>query len=398
MARRSRWAYIIVALAVVGLLVAESNGPRRLPGALAPVRAPSTAPPAGAEPVASTQPSVGAAPRRPGKPGSFTIAATGDILPHRSLLLTLQRRTGELDIDGSFEEIKPLISGADLAICHVEGAMLAEGERLRPSEILGTPPVWLREIKRAGYDRCSTASNHSLDGGLPGVDATVAAFAEYGLGQSGVASSAETVLPALETVNGIRVAHLSYTYGFDYGRLPADEPWRANVIKPQRIIADAKAVRAKGADVVILSLHWGNTQWIKQSPFQLSVAEEVTRSGQVDLIIGAHTHLIQPISQVNGVWVVWGMGDLLTNHPVNRKWGPGTQDGIIVTSTIRRAADHRIVVERPVAHPTWCDKQHGYTVRLAAPGERASGLPAATIRGLDQSYARTKRVLGAFLP
>ena len=189
--------------------------------------------------------------------------------------------------------------------------MLAEGERLRPSEILGTPPVWLREIKRAGYDRCSTASNHSLDGGLPGVDATVAAFAEYGLGQSGVASSAETVLPALETVNGIRVAHLSYTYGFDYGRLPADEPWRANVIKPQRIIADAKAVRAKGADVVILSLHWGNTQWIKQSPFQLSVAEEVTRSGQVDLIIGAHTHLIQPISQVNGVWVVWGMGDLL---------------------------------------------------------------------------------------
>lgn len=401
----------MIGVAVVGLLFADRDdaGPALSTPAGAPVDEPGGGP-SPTTPAASGAAVVGvdaavtdssspdpAVDQPPAKPGSFTIAASGDILPHRSLLLTVQQRTGELDIDGSFEEVRPLISAADLAICHVEGALMFEGEQLRPSQILGTPPVWLREIKRAGYDRCSTASNHSLDGGMRGVDATVDNFAKYGLDQSGVAKSAETVLPEVVEINGIGVAHLSYTFGFDHGRLPANEPWRANLIKPERIIADAKAMRKKGAEVVILSLHFGGSQWPKPSPYQLRVADAVTRSGQIDLIIGAHSHVVQPIEKVNGVWVAWGMGDFLSNHPVNKSWGPATQDGIIVTATIRRNAKGAIVVERPVAHPTWCDKRHSYTVRLAAPGERSAGLPEATVTALDASFARTKRAVGDFL-
>ena len=415
----------MIAAAVVALVVAEreSDGGRGMvrevssPAASAttPLAAPATpAPPvgnslvAGAAPVGSlsdvgtadatapdaTDPTL--APHTT-TPGRFTLLATGDIMPHRSLLTRLQRTNGSLAIDGAFSDIRPMVSAADLAICHVEGAVLAPGEAIRPSHVLGTPAVWLKEIKRAGYDRCSTASNHSLDGGAAGVDATVEAFARYGLGQSGVAASEATRLPKVFTVNGVRVGHLSYTYGLDHGRLPKGEPWRANIIDPAAIIADAKALRADGAEVVVLSMHWGNTQWRDPSPDQLRWADAITESRQIDLILGSHTHLLQPIDQVNGVWVIWGMSNLLSNHPVNPKWTAATQDGAIFTVEIRRASSGAISVSRPEVHPTWCDKDHGYRVRFAAPGEQADGLPASTVKALKASMQRTRLPLNDYL-
>ncbi len=413
MQRQSRWAYLVVGVAVIGLLAAESEraglDARYSPDASVASGQPSSAQPAlgeavittdaGARPLTTervtTEPEPAITARS--RPGQFVLAASGDILPHSTLLKRLVRTKRSMDIDGSFEEVRGMLSRADLAVCHIEGAMLRDGEPIRPSDILGTPPVWLREVKRAGFDTCSTASNHSLDGGAGGVDATVGAFDTYGLHQAGVAASADTVMPKLLRINGVRVAHLSYTYGLDKGVLPPGQPWRANLINTTRIIADAVAARAAGAEAVVVSMHWGNTQWVKPSPEQLRVADALTKSGQIDLIVGTHTHLIQPISKVNGVWVLWGLGDFLTNHPVNPHWQPATQDGVIVEVPFRRTSGHRVVVGTPVAHPTWCDKDHGYRVRLAAPGERAADLPAATRRALDQSYARTAAVLKGFV-
>ena len=411
MGRGNRGAILIVAAAAVPLVVGLTQREQALPllaeaprTTVARPASPTTGAPAPAEQPADAAAATDPAPKvvrpkgRPGKPISFSVVATGDILPHKTMLTRLKRTTGAVDVDGTLEDIRPMISGADLAICHIEGALLAPGEAIRPYYILGTPPVWLREVKRAGYDTCSTASNHSLDGGTKGVDATVNAFAEYGMHQSGVATSEETRLPGLLTVKGVKVAHLAYTYGLDHGRLPKGEPWRANLIKAERIIADAREMRARGAEVVIVSMHWGNTQWSKLSPYQEQVGRAITASGQIDLIVGHHSHLLQEISQRNGVWVLWGLSNLLSNHPVNKNWGAATQDGVIVEVTIRRDADGTIVVERPVAHPTWCDKARDYRVRFVQPERRAAGLPAQTVSGLNLSWKRVQRVLGPFLP
>lgn len=415
MQRKSRWAYGVIGLAVTALVIAKPTAqdtPTLSMGSMSTddsatdfARDPSsdqlTAESEGSlEPVRSDEASFDTSVPEPATPaarGSFTIAVSGDILPHSALLKRLKAKNQSLDIDGAFEEIRKIVGSVDLGICHIEGALMYPGESIRPRHQLGTPPIWLREVRRAGYDRCSTASNHSLDGGAKGIDATVSSFDEYGLGQSGSASSAGSVLPEVFKVNGIKVAHLSYAYGFDSPALARREPWRANKIDPARIVADAKAMRAKGAEVVILSLHWGNSQWIRPSAYQQRVAEAVTRSGQVDLIVGHHAHVVQPISQVNGVWVVWGLGDFISNHPANPAWGPNTQDGVIVTVRLTRQTNRTVTVDAPVAYPTWCDKGRGYRIRLAAPGQRAKDLPASLIRALDASYRRTKATLGRFV-
>ena len=96
-----------------------------------------------------------------------------------------------------------------------------------------------------------------MDRGTKGIDATLDALDAAGLGHTGMARSPEESLPSHVVVNGVRVAHLSYTFGFNGLSLPRAEPWRSNLIEPQRIIAEARQAKADGAEFVVLSLHWG---------------------------------------------------------------------------------------------------------------------------------------------
>jgi poly-gamma-glutamate synthesis protein (capsule biosynthesis protein) len=87
----------------------------------------------------------------------------------------------------------------------------------------------------------------------------VTALEVAGVSQAGMARTAtETGTIEPVDVHGVRVGHLSYTFSFNGLRLPAGEPWRSNLIDAQRIRADASRLRAAGAVVVIVSLHWGN--------------------------------------------------------------------------------------------------------------------------------------------
>ena len=393
---------------------AAPDGPRvltvtpRLPGALSPSAGealvgelPDDAPATAAGLAIAVDAGVLVAAERvePSFP-SITLAFTGDTLIHSPLVRRALRNGGgtAYDFVPMFAEVAPIIGAVDLAICHLETPIAPAGEELSTYPRYGVPSEVVAGIASAGYDRCSTASNHSLDRGVAGIDATVAAFDRYGLGQSGMATSPEGALPSIVSVGGISVAHLSYSYGFNGLRVPEDQPWRANEIDPDRVIADARAARARGAQVVVVSLHWGDEGSPVVSDYQHTVAAAITASGAVDLIVGHHAHVIEPIEVVNGVWVVYGLGDFLSNMPVADQWPASTQDGVIVEVTIQQHADGRFQVGRPVALPTWVDKDAGFVIRSVI-DDLADPSTSAGLRGrLYASLLRTRAVLGAYIP
>lgn len=178
-------------------------------------------------------------------------------------------------------------------------------------------------LAATGYDGCSTASNHSLDDGEEGIRRTLDALDRAGLHHAGSARSAqEAAAPALLDAGGARVAHLAYTFDTNGIPLPQDRPWAVNLIDERRIVAAARAARKAGADVVVVSLHWG-TEW-QDAPddLQLSLARSLTasKSGNrpdVDLILGTHAHVPQAYEKVNGTWVVYGMGDQIAGEMTN---------------------------------------------------------------------------------
>ncbi len=339
----------------------------------------------------------------PGRPPSalrsFTLVATGDILLHPSVISRAKAQakgTGAAyDFRPMFASVRPVIASADLAICHLETPVAPPGTPLSTYPIYGVPAEIAPAIRWAGYDRCSTASNHSLDRGTKGIDATLAALDAQGVGHSGTARRPAEGAPTIFTVSGVRVAHLSYSFGFNGFSLPVDQPWRANLIDPQRIIAEARQAKADGAEFVVVSLHWGIEGSSTVTPEQAQWADLLTRSGAIDLIIGHHAHVLQPIEAVNGRWVVFGLGNFLSGMGTSAPCcGPRAQDGAIVRIKVVEQPGGFFVANRPEVIPTYVGRPD-YVIR---PVSRALAAPATSATAaLRQSLRRTEGVLGPYM-
>ncbi|RNG20330.1 CapA family protein [Streptomyces botrytidirepellens] len=247
----------------------------------------------------------------------FTLVATGDLLAHASVIRQARADSGGegYDFHRMLIGAAPVVAQADLAICHMETVYGANGGPFTGYPTFKTPPQIAGAIKRLGYDSCSTASNHTLDAGTEGVTRTLDALDKAGVRHAGSARSArESTTPALMEAGGAKVAQLAYAYGTNGIPVPEGKPWIVNLIDAERIIEDARAARRAGADVVVVSTHWG-TEW-QEAPdkLQLSLAKKLTASRShgrrdIDLIIGTHAHVPQAYEKVNGTWVVYGMGD-----------------------------------------------------------------------------------------
>ncbi|MFI0710200.1 CapA family protein [Streptomyces inhibens] len=253
---------------------------------------------------------------------SFTLVASGDILPsHPEVLDTAQDDAPHdgYDYRPMLKGVKPVVSSADLALCHLEGPLGPLTGPFTGYPVLQAPPQIATALKATGYDSCATASNHALDHGVPGVRRTLEALDTVGLRHTGSARDAtEGARPALlRTPGGARVAQLSYTYGTEGGRRSGIAPWTVNLLDEKKIIEDARAARRAGADVVVVSPYWGTEYRTAPDERQLQLARALTAAEtdgrpDIDLIVGTRAHTPQPYEKVNGTWVVYGLGDQLS--------------------------------------------------------------------------------------
>ena len=370
--------------------------------ATSPEPATSPVPATSPEPATSPAPALTAPPTSSAPAGhAFTILVAGDLLAHTSVIdqARAYAADGGYDFSPMLREVQPIVSAADVAICHLETPVAPPGAPADGSyPDYGVPAEITTAIASAGFDRCSLASNHAMDKGAAGVDATLAAFDSAGLGHAGMARTPAEAGPTLFTVGGTTVAHLSYTFSFNGRRLPKDQPWRANLIDPARIVAEARQARQDGARFVVVSLHWGIEGSSAVASSQRRWAEEITASGAVDVIVGHHAHVVQPIEQVNGRWVVFGLGNFLTGMGQRSPCcGIRGQDGMMVRLRVAEQPDGTFAVAAPEAIATYVDRS-GYVVVPVQLGlaEAASAGTAGT-RALADSLGRTGAVVGSYL-
>jgi poly-gamma-glutamate synthesis protein (capsule biosynthesis protein) len=326
---------------------------------------------------------------------TLTIAATGEILPHPSVVQHAARygaASGRpYDFGPLFADLRPVLDSADVAICHLEVPVAPPGSELSGYPAFGIPAEIGAGIRDSGWDRCSTASNHANDRGTAGIRATLDALDAALVGHTGTARTVdEAAVVPVTTVNGIGVGHLSYTWGFN-GTPPA-EPWMADVIDPDRILQDAADARAAGAQVVVVSLHWGDEYDTVGTEDQRSLAAQLLASPDVDLLVGHGPHVLQPILEIGGEYALLSLGNIVANQGRER---PGTYDGAIVEITFAQGSDGRFRASPPVAHPTWYDRDTGL-VRLIETDLVAPD-PAWVGSWLADSLDRTRTILGPYV-
>ena len=323
------------------------------------------------------------------------------MLSHTPLINQAQRtaldtQTG-YDFRPMFADVKQLISSVDVAICHLETPIAPDGEKLSTYPFFGVPKEITTALADAGFDRCSTASNHAYDRGNDGIDATVNALLDAGVQQSGMARTPEEIEPHIVVVDGIRICHLSYTFSYNGLIMPDETQWRSAIIDTDQILRDAKRARELGSQATIVSMHWGNEKDSRLNSMQTSIADELTASGLVDLIVGHHAHVVQPTKQVNGVWVMFGLGNVLSNLPTDERWPVNSQDAVIATTSLTISSSGKAVFDKPAMHPTWVDKDHGWVIRDIQKSLQSPTTSFGLARELEMSLGRTSRVLGDYI-
>jgi hypothetical protein len=286
----------------------------------------------------------------------ITVAATGDILPENAVLAAGEAAAGEgerYDFGPLLAPHAPIVAAAMLAICHMEvpigwpgESVGAHGRSITANRLLG-PAEFAEAVAVAGYDRCSTASNHSYDLWEGGIASTLGMLDAVGVTHVGTARTPEeeTGSAAPFLVRGVRVAHLSWSVASNT-ELP--ERWRFHYTArdPAPVLAEVAAARSAGAEVVIVSVHTGAENVFAPIPADRAFVEALVASGDVDLVIGHGPHVIQPVELVHGTWVFWSVGNLVSGMPESSpaRYTADARDGLLAWAEIRVAGDGAVTV------------------------------------------------------
>lgn len=315
------------------------------------------------------------------------VAGTGDFLIHSPVYRRALANGGGSSyyFDPMFRSIQKYIKKSDLAICHFEVPMTGGSPAGYPS--FNSPQSLATSAKRTGWDMCSTASNHTLDKGQSGVDATLKAIRSAGIVASGSAKSKRNAkkIPMVD-VDGTKIALLSYTDSTN--GIPRPYPYSVNLIDPFKIKNDAARARDAGAQIVIVNMHWGAEYQNAVTTRQADLAKQLTASPDIDAIIGQHVHVVQPIRFVNGKPVVFGEGNLISNQSA-ACCAVGANDGII--PIIKFVVTDTSVKAKKVSYVPITVRRPDYLVVPIKEGARSGLMSRDSLRA---SYNRTVGVIG----
>lgn len=346
---------------------------------------PAAAPTPEATPSPTTAPASPAptpsATSAPPPDATFTIIAAGDVLTHQPVNSAARAGAG-YDFGPLFAPVQPYVEGADLALCHMEVPVAPPGSGPSGFPMFGAPAEIVPALAASGWDGCSTASNHSIDRGSAGVTATLDAFDAVGLGHVGTARSAtEAAAPQYYTLvregQPIVVAHIAATYGTNGLAVPSDSPWMVQLIDTGQLVAQATAAREAGADVVVASVHCCVEYTSTPTAEQERIASELAASGVVDLLIGHHAHVPQPVALLpggprdEGMWVAYGLGNFVSNQGPHAGLSVQTQNGLMMLAHLRKPADGPVSVEGVEWLAITVDRSAGHRVEALSPAAAA---------------------------
>lgn len=254
------------------------------------------------------------------KPVTIELAAVGDNLMHMPLIYSGRTDAG-YNFDGFYENIKPYLEGVDIKVINQETVFINDPSRYSGYPSFGGPTAVGDSVVRAGFNVIEQASNHSYDKGQDGLRDTIAYWKSQPVTLLGVSETPEEALRVDKfTKDGFTVAMLNYTYGLNGYVLPSGKEYLVNVLSNEARPAIAEQIaRAKSeSDMVILFPHWGTEYDTTPDDYQRDWLKFFNENG-VDVIIGAHPHVLQPVEEYVGekgykTLVFYSLGNFISNQ------------------------------------------------------------------------------------
>lgn len=302
---------------------------------------------------------------------TIEIVMVGDMLMHEPILESGLQEDGTYNFDHLFANVKETIQEADLAIANQETIMGGSGFGYTGYPSFNTPYALADAEAEAGFDVLLFATNHAMDKGYRAIyncmdylDENHPEMSYLGINRS-QQNQNENIY--VYEKNGMKIAILNYTYGTNGISLPGGMPYLVNLLKEQKVRSDIQKAE-EIADFTIVCPHWGTEYNLGTSASQKKWAQIFLEEG-VDLVIGAHPHVIEPIewlSDENGneMLVYYSLGNFIngtssTGHGVTNRMVGGIAD-----VTLKRNEDGEVEIIAYDAKEIVCHMGKGteYTV------------------------------------
>lgn len=276
--------------------------------------------------------------------GSIELVFAGDAMMHERQLSGARQKDGSYDFSPYYTAIKPYIESADYAVVNLE--LPLGGAPYSGYPMFCAPDSYIEPLKQAGFDLFLNANNHILDRRDKGLRRTIATLDSHNIPHIGAycdKAQRDSILPFIENIGGFRVAFLNYTYSTN--GIPVQGNVVVDYIDKKKIADDIAAARRKGAEIIAVCMHWGDEY--KLLPVQSERdLNRFLKSQGVDLIIGGHPHVIQPMEltfdkeQGKNIFTCYSLGNFVS---AMRK--TDTRGGCIARVTISRDNAGKAIVE-----------------------------------------------------
>ncbi len=246
-----------------------------------------------------------------------TLLAVGDNLIHIEVVQSGKQEDGSYSFHHLYDEIRDEIMAADIAVVNQETILGGKALKYSGYPAFNSPTEIGDALVDAGFDVVLHATNHTMDKGLKGITNTFEHWDKYpDITLLGINRTEEdrNKVPIIEK-NGIKIAMLNYTYSLNGYKVPSDMPYLVNMLDYKQMKEDIKNAR-ENADFIIVYPHWGTEYVYEPVRSQKDLVDFYYELG-VDLVIGTHPHVIQPVEWVtsesgHNMLVYYSLGNFLS--------------------------------------------------------------------------------------
>ena len=306
----------------------------------------------------------------------ITLGCTGDILIHSPILASCYNGQNYIyNFDDIFMYLKPYVSDLDYSVANLECSLSTKQWGYSGYPQFKIPESIVDSLKNSGFKMLLAANNHSNDGGSRGILHTLETLKNKGMDFIGIRSSEDEKPYLIKDIKGIKLGMVNYSYGQILGEgiaslngipLSKDTSKLVNVFDYNHLdkfyseISGAiNEMKNVGAEKIVLFIHWGNEYQIKESIEQRKIAQKLCDLG-VDVIVGGHPHVIQPIEHFKSedgkrnMVCLYSMGNCISNQMAERmdlKTGH-TEDGMLFKVSFKRH-DGKVDLSKIDVLPTW---------------------------------------------
>lgn len=266
------------------------------------------------------------------------LLATGDGLIH-SVIFRNYYKNGVYDFTDAVKYVKDIVKDYDIAYYNQETPAGDDSITYSGYPMFYTPSAYVDAMRDAGFNTISLASNHSLDKGEKGILNTVKYFKTTNTLYSGINDSEEMRNNfIIKEKNNITYTMLSYTTITNGLQVPSGKSYLLNLYDKEQVKKDIEAVRDK-VDVLIVAMHWGTEYINMPNEEEKEIAEYLSSLG-VDIVIGNHPHILQPITKIGDTIVMYSLGNFISNQfgGTNGDWNKliGFMATLDITKTVTK--------------------------------------------------------------